>query len=152
MTNAATDAVTAPSASAPDQVLDTMISLTRITPAHRVIVAGSDSMEFYLALRRRGFIRVATPEISRVPRGQHAVGLMAGQSMLTGIEPVLVQISPFLAANAGLAVLVGSRENGLKIRNRLEQLGFRIEAGVRCRAGLVLSAYRQGYTQIEQAA
>jgi hypothetical protein len=152
MTNAATDAAMAPSASAPDQVLDTMISLTRITPAHRVIVAGSDSMEFYLALRRRGFIRVATPEISRVPRGQHAVGLIAGQSMLTGIEPVLVQISPFLAANAGLAVLVGSRENGLKIRNRLEQLGFRIEAGVRCRAGLVLSAYRQGYTQIEQAA
>ena len=142
----------APSTSTPEQVLDTMISLTRITPTHRVIVAGSDSIEFYLALRRRGFIRVATPETSRVPRGQHAVGLIAGQNPITGIEPVLEQISPFLAAKAGLAVLVGSRENGLKIRGRLEKLGFRIEAGVRCRAGLVLSAYRQGYNQIEQAA
>ena len=152
MTNPATDTPMAPSAFAPDQVLDTMISLARITTFHRIIIAGSESMQFYLALRRRGFIRVATPETSRVPRGQHAVGLIAGQNMITGIEPVLRQVSPFLAANAGLALLVGSRENGPKIRGRLGQLGFRIEAGVRCKAGLMLSAYRRGYTQIERAA
>jgi hypothetical protein len=150
MTGLATDA--ALTSSAPEQVLDTMVSLTRITPSQRVIVGGSDNMALYLALRRRGFLRAAMPETSRVPRGQHAVGFIAGQNPITGIEPVLTQISPFLAANAGLAVLVGSRENGLRIRGRLEQLGFRIEAGVRCTAGLVLSAYRQGYTQLKQAA
>lgn len=41
---------------------------------------------------------------------------------------------------------------GLKIRALLEQIGFRIEAGVRCRQGLVLSAYRQGFGQMENAA
>ena len=135
-----------------DQILDTMISLTRTTPSHRIIIAGGDDMEFYLALRRRGFLRAATPATSRVARGQHAIGFITGQNPITGIEPVLTQISPFLAANADLAVLVGSRENGLKIRGRLEQLGFRIEAGVRCKAGLVLSAHRQGYAQMERAA
>jgi hypothetical protein len=50
--------------------------------------------------------------------------------------------------------LVDSRESGfcLKIRSKLEQMGFRIEAGVRCQQGLVLSAYRQGFAQMENAA
>ena len=51
-------------------------------------------------------------------------------------------------------VLIESRESGvcLKIRSRLEQMGFRIEAGVRCQQGLVLSAHRQGFGQMENAA
>jgi hypothetical protein len=31
-------------------------------------------------------------------------------------------------------------------------MGLRIEAGVRCHDGLVLSAYRHGFAQLEQAA
>jgi hypothetical protein len=42
-----------------EQVVDTMIALTRRSNLHRTIAAGSDSMELYLALRRRGFIRVS---------------------------------------------------------------------------------------------
>ena len=68
-----------------EQVVDTMIALTRLSSLHRAIVAGTDSMEL---------------------------------------------------------------------------MGFRIEAGVRCHDGLVLSAYRQGFckgfgqasAQVEQAA
>ena len=41
---------------------------------------------------------------------------------------------------------------GLGIRGKLQQIGFRIEAGVRCRQGFVLSAIRQGFAQIENAA
>jgi hypothetical protein len=103
-----------------EQVVDTMIGLTRLTSLHRAIVAGSDSMEFYLALRRRGFTRVATTTTCRIPKGQHAVGLITGVS--------------------------------LKIRARLEQMGFRIEAGVRCREGFVLSAVRQDFGQMQNAA
>jgi hypothetical protein len=53
-----------------------------------------------------------------------------------------------------MAVLIDSRESGVcsKIRTRLEQMGFRIEAGVRCRQGLVLSAYRRDFGQMENAA
>ena len=137
-----------------EQVVDTMIELTRLSNLHRAIVAGSDSLELCLALRRRGFIRVATTETCRVPKGQHAVGLITGQNSLAAIEVALARISPFLCTSAAVAVLIDSRESGfcLKIRNKLEQMGFRIEAGVRCQQGLVLSAYRQGFGQMENAA
>lgn len=137
-----------------EQVVDTMIELTRLSNLHRAIIAGSDSMGLYLALRRRGFIRVATTATCRIPRAQHAVGLITGQNSLQAIEAALAQMSQFLGASAAIAVLIDSRESGLslKVRSRLEQMGFRIEAGVRCQQGLVLSAYRQGFGQMENAA
>jgi len=137
-----------------EQVIDTMIELTRLSNLHRTIVAGSDSLELYLALRRRGFIRVATTATCRIPKGQHAVGLITGQNSLRAIEATLAEISQFLSASAAIAVLIDSRESSfcLKIRTKLEQMGFRIEAGVRCEQGLVLSAYRQGFAQMENAA
>ena len=142
------------SASNREQVIDTMIGLTRLSSLHRAIVAGHDSMELYLALRRRGFVRVATTATCRIPKQQHAVGLVTGQNSLAAIEAALAQISQFLSRSAAIAVLIDSRESGvcLKVRTRLEQMGFRIEAGVRCQQGLVLSAYRQGFTQMEIAA
>jgi hypothetical protein len=108
-------------------------------------------MELYLALWRRGFIRVATTATCRIPRGQHAVGLITGENSQAAVEAALAEISPFLCTSAAIAVLIETRESGvcLKIRSRLEQMGFRIEAGVRCQQGLVLSAYRQGFGQME---
>jgi hypothetical protein len=137
-----------------EQVIDTMIDLTRLSNLHRAIVAGSDSMELYLTLRRRGFIRVATTATCRIPKRQHAVGLITGQNSRGAIEAALAQISQYLSPNAAIAVLINSGESGfcLKIRNLLEQMGFRIEAGVRCQQGLVLSAYRHGFNQMEIAA
>jgi hypothetical protein len=136
------------------QVIDTMIELTQLSNLNRAIVAGSDSLEVYLALRRRGFVRVATTTTCRIAKGQHAVGLITGQNTLQAIEAALAQISQFLCTSASIAVLIDSREVGvcLRVRAKLEQLGFRIEAGVRCQQGLVLSAYRQGFGQIENAA
>ena len=69
-----------------EQVVDTMIGLTRLSRLHRAIVAGSDSLELYLALRRRGFIRVATTATCRTPKAQHAVGLITGGNSLLAIE------------------------------------------------------------------
>jgi hypothetical protein len=131
-----------------------MVGLTRLSNLHRAIVAGSDSLELYLALRRRGFIRVATTATCRIPKQQHAVGLITGQNTLQAIEAALAQISQFLSSSAAIAVLIDSRESGLclKIRTLLEQMGFRIEAGVRCQQGLVLSAYRHGFNQMAIAA
>jgi hypothetical protein len=137
-----------------EQFVDTMIELTRLSHLHRAIVAGSGSMELCLALRRRGFIRVATTATCRIPKRQHAVGLITSQDSLTAIDAALTQIAQFLGPSAAIAILIDSRESGfcLKIRARLEQMGFRIEAGVRCQQGLVLSAWRQGFGQMENAA
>jgi hypothetical protein len=137
-----------------EQVADTMIGLTRLSHSHRVIVAGNDSLELSLCLRRRGIVHVTTTTTSRIPRRQHTVGLITGQGSLPAIEAALTRISQFLSASAAIAVLIDSRESGfsLKVRTRLQQMGFRIEAGVRCQQGLVLSAYRQGVVEMENVA
>src|SRR6185436_6509120 len=95
-----------------EQVVDTMIGLTRLTSLHRAIVAGSGSMELYLALRRRGFLRTATATTCRIPKAQHPIGLIAGHNSLQAIEAALVELSPFLGTSATVAVLIDSREIG----------------------------------------
>src|ERR1700759_2913986 len=128
-----------------EQVIDTMIELTRLSSLRRTIVAGNGSLELTLALRRRGFVRVATTATCRIPKGQHAVGLITGLNSLQAIETALAEVSPFLNASAAIAVLIDTREGSfsLRIRAKLEQMGFRIEAGARCQEGFVLSAVRQ---------
>jgi hypothetical protein len=132
-----------------EQVVDTMIALTRLSRLDGAIIAGSESMELYLSLRQRGFNRITT-STSRPGRRQFAVGLIAAQDTLAALG----QASAFLAANAAVAILVTARDGdfSMKVRQRLQQLGFRIEAGVRCHRGLVLSASRQGYVSMEAAA
>jgi hypothetical protein len=141
---------------APDreQVIDTMIGLTRLSNLHRAIVAGSDSAELYLALRRRGFLRVATTATCRMANGQHTVALVSARPSHSPIEAALMQVSHFLAATAAVAVFIDSRDgdHSLRVRRTLEQMGFRIEAGVRCPQGLVLSAYRRDFARMERAA
>ena len=98
-------------------VVDTMIELTRLSNLHRAILAGSDSLALYLALRRRGFIRVSTTETCRIPMGQHSIGLITGQNSLAAIEAALTRISPFLCTTAAIAVLINFRESGFCLRN-----------------------------------
>jgi hypothetical protein len=142
------------SASGREQVLDTMVGLTRLTNLQRAIIAGDDGMELYLELWRRGFARVATVLTCGIPRRQHTIGLIAGRESPEPIERALTEVSPFLSTNATIAVLIDTHTSNcsLRIRTRLQQMGFQIEAGVRCQRGLVLSACRQGFGQIEKAA
>jgi hypothetical protein len=143
-----------PSVADSEQVVDTMISLTRLSNAHRTVIAGNDSLRLYVSLKRRGFIRLVTPATCNIPRKQHSVGLISGQNGPTTIEAALTQISPFLSDCAAIAILIDSSDGGLglKVRKKLDQMAFQIEAGVRCHEGLVLSAYRQGLAQMERAA
>jgi len=136
-----------------EQTIRTMVDLTRPSNLQRIIVAGSDSANIDLDLRGRGFFRVATTTTCS-PRGQHTVGLVAGHHSLQALETILVQISHFLSATAAIAVVIDSRERGfgLKIRDRLEQFGFRIEAGVRCHEQFVLSARRRDFSHMAKAA
>ena len=139
------------------QVLDTMIRLTRLSHLQRAVIAGSGGMELYLGLRRRGFMRVATVSTMWMPRRQHAVGLLAGHNSAE-IEKALGEISPLLGVNATVAFLVDSDDSSscasssFGVRAKLQQMGFRVEAGVRCHQGLVISACRQGFGQVERAA
>jgi hypothetical protein len=143
-----------PSISDHDQVVETMITLTHLSNLNRAIVAGHESTELYLALRRRGFVRIGLPSTFRLRKAACAIGLVTVQDSFAEFEATLAQIAPSLGVTATIAVLIKSGEGGsaLKIRKKLEQLGFRIEAGVRCHQGFVLSAYRQGFARMERAA
>jgi hypothetical protein len=59
----------------------------------------------------------------------------------------VVRIARFLDTTANIAVSIEPHTNGLgaKVRDKLQQLGFRIEAGARCREGFVLAAHRQDF-------
>ena len=87
-------------------------------------------------------------------QAEHSVGLITGQNSLQALEATLVELSRFLRPSAAIAILIDSRETGLglRIRAKLEQLGFRIEAGVRCQRGFVISARRHGYGEMQSAA
>ncbi len=136
-----------------DQVMATMIDLTRPSILHRIIVAGRDGAATELELRRRGFLRVSTTGRC-VPHGQYSVGMVAGQHSLQALEAALAEIAPFLNATAAIAVVIDFRGEGsnMKVRENLERLGFRIEAGVRCHERFVLSARRRNFNNMANAA
>jgi hypothetical protein len=137
-----------------DQVVETMITLTHLSSVNRAIVAGQDSTELYLALRRRGLVRIALPAAFRRRKAICAIGLITVRDSLAEFETALAQVAPSLGTTATIAVLIKASEGNiaLNIRKKLEALGFRIEAGVRCHQGLVLSARRQNFAQIDRAA
>jgi hypothetical protein len=74
-----------------EQIVDTMVELTRLSNRHRAIIAGADSLELYLALRRRGFLHVATTVTCRLPQAEHSVGLIAGASQ-DGLKNVTIEL------------------------------------------------------------
>jgi hypothetical protein len=86
-----------------EQIVDTMIALTRPSSLRGIIITGSESMDLYVALRRRGFCRVSTPVTCPAPKRQHAIGLVTGQNPVAA----LVQASSFLSTNSAVAVLIG---------------------------------------------
>ena len=136
------------------QLLDTVIELTHLSRAQRAIVVGGDSLALCVDLQYRGFLRVVTPGTCPVARGQHTIGIIAGPHSMQELVPAIASLVRYLDTTAVVAVLIDSLECGvsLKVRALLEQLGFRIEAGVRCQQGFVLSARRQNAESMAKAA
>jgi hypothetical protein len=132
-----------------DEIVDTMIDLAHLSKSRPIVVAGSGGIELYLALKRRGFVFGVLAAACRVPRGRHSAGLITGDDSYQAIEASIIQVSGFLSPTADVAVSIGSQASGLgtMVRTKLQQLGFRIEAGARCREGFVLAAHRQDFGQ-----
>jgi hypothetical protein len=136
-----------------ERIMETMIDLTGLSKSQRVIAAGSDAFDIYLALHHRGFSRVATPATCRIPCGQHDVALVAGEHSIKALEELLVRIVAFLNTRATVAVWVDSDgHRGTKLSSLLNRLGFRIAAGAKCENGFVLSARRHETSHVAKAA
>lgn len=126
------------------EVIDAMVELTRAMPSHRIILAGRDRKTLCIALHRRGLIRAASTDTVRFRKHRYVTALLAGQDSVAAMDANFRELQPFLSGVASLAMLLDARLSyaGVQTRTAIEQRGFRIEAGVRCRQGLVLSAVR----------
>lgn len=74
-------------ASPRDEIVDTMINLAHLSRAHRIVVAGGDSIDLYLALRRRGFGFGVLASSCRTPSAGYSVGLIAGDQCYQAFAP-----------------------------------------------------------------
>jgi hypothetical protein len=132
-----------------EEIVNTMIDLARLSRSHRIVIAGNDSTGLYLALKRKGFIYPVLASSCRIACGQHSAGLIAGGDSFEAIEAAVFGIARLLDATASIAVSIEPHASGLgaKVRDKLQQFGFRIEAGARCREAFVLAAHRQDFRQ-----
>lgn len=137
-----------------DRIVEAMIDLTRLKQSHRTLIAGCEGLNVYLALRSRGFTRIATTVTCRSPCEQHDVGFIAGEHSTVALEALIGQVAHYLTPGAMLAVWIGSRDAQpvRMVRSALQRLGFRIEAAASCDQGRVLSARRDVSRSLELAA
>jgi hypothetical protein len=77
-----------------EQVVTTLIELTRLSICIVLLSPAVITWKCILPCGGRGFNHVATTSTYRIPRGQHAVGLIMGQSSLRANEASLTEISP----------------------------------------------------------
>ncbi len=128
-----------------ERIVGAMIQLARAAKSHRMIVAGSNSSEVLLELRRRGYRRVTTTKACRSSCSRHDVALVAWREhSIRCVETTLDQVAHFLSAAGVLVVWVG-RMNARPIGRsgrRSERLGFRIESGTCCENGVAVCARR----------
>jgi hypothetical protein len=128
-----------------ERIVDAMIQLARAAKLHRMIVAGSNSLEVFLELHRRGYLRVTTAKLCDVPCGQFDVALVAWREhSIKALESTLAGLVHFLSTAGVLVVWVGVRDRmpNRTLRLALGRLGFRIESGTCCENGVAISARR----------
>jgi hypothetical protein len=128
-----------------ERIVDAIIELARATTSNRVIVAGTNSAEIFLELHRRGYPRVTTTKICRVPCGQHEVALVAWREhSIKALETTLDRLVHYLTASGVLVFWIGPHERMANqlLGSALRRLGFRIESGTHCENGIAIAARR----------
>jgi hypothetical protein len=138
-----------------ERIVDAMIVLARAAKSDRIIVAGSNSPDVFLELHRRGYPRVTTTKVCRVPCGQHDVALVTWhEHSIRALETTLDQLVHFLNAAGVLVVWVGSHQRmpHQTLRLALRRVGFRIESGTCCENGVAISARRLAATPVAKVA
>ena len=132
-------------AMAGDQIVTAMIKLARCANVHRIILSGSAAPQRMFELHRRGYSRVASTASCGLPHGQYDVALGEWQlHSIRALETTLNWLVHFLAPVGVLVIWIDSEEHSgpQRLKSILWRLGFRIEAGTRCKDGVAISARR----------
>jgi len=135
---------------ADEQIIGTMIELSRCSRLHRIIVSGPNGPDRMFELYRHGFKRVATTSTCGLPQHQYDAAFVEWrQHPIKALAATLDWLEHFLSASSVLVVWIDARERSEhgKLAPLLEKIGFRVEAGTRCPRGIVVSARRRDASQ-----
>jgi hypothetical protein len=138
-----------------DRVIEPMIALAGCRPQHRIMVAGSRSVEQMLELHRRGYVRAAATANCGHPAGQYDVALVDWRRRtFKSLETTLDWLVDFLSPGAMLVVWVDPQKPAANqnLRAALERRGFIIEGGTVHDCGCAVSARRRETYPFRQAA
>ncbi len=138
-----------------DRIIEPMIALAGCSTQHRIIVAGSKSMELMLELHRRGYPRAAATGNCGRPARQYDVALVDWRRRTLGtLEATLDWLVNFLGTRAVLVVWVDAQKPAANqaLRALLEKRGFVIDQGMVHECGCALSALRSQIHPLQKAA
>ncbi len=138
-----------------DRIIDPMIALAGCSTRHRIIVAGSKSMEMMLELQHRGYLRAAATGNCGRPAGQYDVALVDWRRRpFRTLETTLDWLVNFLSPTGILVVWVDAQKPmaSQSLRASLEARGFVVMQGTVHECGSALSAQRQQTYPLQKAA
>jgi hypothetical protein len=138
-----------------DRIIEPMIALAGCSSQHRIVIAGSNSIEMMLDLQRRGYLRVAATANCGRPAGQYDVALVDWRRRtLNALEAALDWLVDFLRPGAVLVVWVDAQKPAANqsLRTSLEKRGFVIEQGTVHECGCAVAARRQQTYPLQKAA
>jgi len=138
-----------------DRIIDPMIALAGCSTQHRILVAGSRSVEMMIELHQRGYAgAVSTGNCGR-PAGQYDIALIDWRRRsLPDLETTLDWLGNFLRPAGVLVVWVDAQKPAANqsLRASLERRGYVIEQATVHDCGCALSARAQQSTPLRKAA
>ena len=138
-----------------DRIIDPMIALAGCSTQHRILVAGSKSMEMTMELHRRGYLRAAATGNCGRPAGQYDVALVDWRRRpLRTLEATLDWIANFLSSTGTLVVWDDAQKPTVNqsLRALLEVRGFTVVQSTVHECGCALAARRQQTYPLQKAA
>jgi hypothetical protein len=139
----------------PIGVIEPMIAFAECSTQHRILVAGSKSVELMLELYRRGYRCAASSGNCGRPAGQYDVVLIPWRwRTLDALDATLDWLVNFLDSKGLLVVWVDAQRLAASqsLRTLLEAHGFVIEQGAVHEWGYAISARRSQPGPIRKAA
>jgi hypothetical protein len=138
-----------------DRIIDPMIALAGCSTQHRILVAGSKSIEMMIELHQRGYVRAAATGNCGRPAGQYDVALIDWRRRtLHDLEATLDWLRKFLNPAGVLVVWVDAQKPSANqsLRASLEKRGYVIEQGTVHECGCGLAARLRQTTPLKKAA
>jgi len=138
-----------------DRIIDPMIALAGCSTQHRILIAGSKSMEMMMELQRRGYLHAAATGNCGRPAGQYDVALVDWRRRpLRTLEATLDWIVNFLGPTGTLVVWDDAQKPAVNqsLCALLEARGFAVAQNIVHECGSALAARRQQTYPLQKAA